>query len=264
MLTSTPRRFAKAISAALRAISLTVWSFTCVATIAQTKPLNDTGITFCGGASSGNNSPCLAGDPVGQDRNYGRDAAALSKVGGSGGSNGFDFTKIANNGSELLAGATLGANAADWACTRDNVSGLIWEIKSASGLRALAHKYSWYKTGSLDGYNGTASSGASCEVIGRCDTEKYVEDVNNLPVALCGYRDWRMPTIKELEGIADLGRANPAIDPIYFPNTPTSLVWAATVPPNFLAWSVQFSDGQSNSSFSRDTANSVRVVRGVQ
>ena len=109
---------------------------------AQTKPLNDTGINFCGGASSGNNSPCLGADPAGQDRNYGRDGAARmgalpAKIGGSAGAvdgspNGFDFTKIANNGTTLLPGAGLGTAATDWACTRDNVTGLIWEVKTTS------------------------------------------------------------------------------------------------------------------------------------
>ena len=45
---------------------------------AQTRPLNDTGITFCGAAAEGNNVACLATDPAGQDKNYGRDAAAIA------------------------------------------------------------------------------------------------------------------------------------------------------------------------------------------
>ena len=216
---------------------------------AQTRPLNDTGITFCGGATSGNNSPCLATDPAGQDKNYGRDAAAiagtLSKIGGStlslnGLPNGFDFTKIANNGSVLVASASLSTGATDWACTRDNVTGLLWEVKTTSGLRSMSHTYTWFKTNSPDGNNGTASGG-TCATAGRCDTEKYVADVNALP-GLCGYIDWRMPTVKELEGIADLGRVNPAIDPTYFPNTPRSDVWSGSPFANdsSYAWGVGF------------------------
>ncbi len=46
--------------------------------------LNDTGITFCGAYSSGNNTPCTGSGPAGQDSRYGRDAdAAASKLGGS-------------------------------------------------------------------------------------------------------------------------------------------------------------------------------------
>lgn len=36
---------------------------------------------------------------------------------------GFSFTKLDANGNELLA------NATDWSCVKDNVTGLIWEVK---------------------------------------------------------------------------------------------------------------------------------------
>ncbi len=55
-----------------------------------------------------------------QDGRFGRDAAAtagaLIKVGG--GAAGFDYTKIANDGTTLAAGAALGPAATDWACTQ--------------------------------------------------------------------------------------------------------------------------------------------------
>lgn len=92
-------------------------------------PLNDTGITFCGGATSGSNPTCLGTDPAGQDKNYGRDASALAgtltKIGGSAAVNGFDFSKVSNSGNVLLAGALQGAGAGDWACTKDDVTGLL-------------------------------------------------------------------------------------------------------------------------------------------
>lgn len=237
--------------------------------------LNDTGITFSGAASSGNSASCLATNPAGQDCRYGRDAAALAgtlnKVGGSGGVNGFDFTKISNSGADLPASAALGSGANDWACTRDNVTGLIWEVKTTSGLRSMNHIYTWYMTGSPDGNNGTpaATTGtATCATLGRCDTEKFVADVNSVasnPVALCGYRDWRMPTVTELHGIVDFGRANLAIDPTYFPYTSTEAVWSGSphaYHPGF-AWIVWFDDSVASLS-SRSNTNSVRLVRGGQ
>jgi hypothetical protein len=234
---------------------------------AQTKPLNDTGITFCGGATSGNNTPCLATDPAGQDKNYGRDAQALAgtliKVGGSATNNGFDYSKIANNGSVLPASAVLGSNLTDWACTRDNVTGLLWEVKTTTGLRNMNHSYTWYQTGSPDGNNGTASGG-TCQTAGRCDTEKYVADVN--AAGLCGaITGWRMPTVKELEGIADLGRFNPSIDPTYFPNTLSSVVWSGSPDAYYssYAWLVNFYYGYANGNY-RSYANQVRLVRGGQ
>ncbi|WOO31809.1 DUF1566 domain-containing protein [Diaphorobacter limosus] len=240
------------------------------ATQAQTRPLNDTGITWSGHATSGNATTCDSGHPAGQDCHYGRDKAAadgaLTKVGAStpnnGVANGFDYTKIANNGSVLPANAALGSSPGDWACTRDNVTGLIWEVKTTSGLRSQAHTYSWYMTGSPDGNAGTASGG-TCETEGRCDTEKYVADVN--ATNLCGHTDWRMPTVKELEGIADLGRSNPAIDPTYFPNTPSSYVWSGSPNAGYssYAWNVNFGYGNANDGL-RSSSSRVRLVRAGQ
>ena len=55
----------------------------------------------------------------------GRDASAIASTKTGVGGAGFDFTKIANNGDELLPNAALGKGLKDWACTRDNVTGLI-------------------------------------------------------------------------------------------------------------------------------------------
>ena len=68
---------------------------------------------------------------------------------------------------------------------------------------------------------------------------------------------------KELEGIADLGRINPAIDSTYFPNTQSTLYWTAT-PRNYgaliYAWYVSFDYGGASHS-DRITKNFVRLVR---
>ena len=82
-----------------------------------------------------------------QDGRFGRDAKAkagtLTKTGG--GAAGFDYSKIANNGSDLGAGVghALGTNPADWTCTRDNVTGLTWEVKvnDATHLRHMNWTY---------------------------------------------------------------------------------------------------------------------------
>jgi PKD repeat protein len=234
--------------------------------------LNDTGITFCATMSSGNaQSPCIS-NPNGQDKDYGRDAraiaGALAKVGGSANVNGFDFSKISNNGSVLPATAALGSGPDDWACTRDNVTGLIWEVKTASGLRSQSHTYTWYKTGSPDGNNGmpAATTGtATCHTLGRCDTEKYNFDVN--ATTLCGFTDWRMPSVHELFNLTDLGRpAFSAIDPIYFPNTPGVDVWSGSpfAVDSFYAWYVNFAAGIANGFDGKVSTNGARLVRGGQ
>lgn len=239
-----------------------------VSSSTATLKLNDTGIMFSGDAPSGNSASCLPTDPAGQDCRYGRDAAAqagtITKVGGSslsptGFANGFDYTKISNSGGVLPDTAALGSGANDWACTRDNVTGLIWEVKTTGGLRSMSDTYTWYFTGSPDGNNGIATSG-SCQTTGRCDTEKFAADVN--ATELCGYSDWRVPMVKELEGIADLGRASPAIDTTYFPNTPNSYFWSASPYASGAsqAWGVS-SLGHANVPY-RTQSLAVRVVRG--
>lgn len=229
-----------------------------------TRPLNDTGITWSGNATSGNASTCDASHPAGQDCHYGRDAAAaagqLVKKGG--GSAGFDFTKISNSGAELPASASLGSGANDWACTQDNVTGLVWEVKTTSGLRSQDHTYTWFNTLSPDGNKGT-ESGGTCATAGRCDTEKYVADVN--AAGLCGASDWRMPTIDELVGIVHMGRANPAIDSEFFPNMTSATVWSVSphAGDSAIAWYLTFYHGFTLG-YDRGYGRHVQLVRSGQ
>lgn len=185
-----------------------------VGAVEPSHPINDTGVRFCGSHPSGNTVPTcvLPTNPVGQDRQYGRDAAAtlpaagFSKTGASAdNSAGFDFTKIANNGTVLAAGIALGSGATDWACTRDNVTGLTWEVKTSGGAhpRHMDNTYAWATAGT------------------------YVTAVNG--TSLCGYTDWRLPTLQELAGLIDYGRsAAPTIDSSYFINTANAWYWSST------------------------------------
>lgn len=235
---------------------------------AQTRPLNDTGITFSAQAGSDNSDACYPADPAGQDCHYGRDAAAaagqLNKVGS--GSAGFDFTKISNSGGPLPENAVLGAGANDWACTRDNVTGLVWEVKTASGLRRQEYRYTWYNSNSPDGNPGSVGNTSHCiNSLGgeTCNTQNYVAAVN--AAGLCGAADWRMPTVKELESIVDFGRYDPAIDLEFFPNTPPDGVWSGSPfsDDSGSAWVVGFGHGGAgfnDRSFNRH----VRLVRGGQ
>ncbi len=83
-------------------------------------------------------------------------------------------------------------------------------------------------------------------------------------VNYAGHGDWRLPNIKELRGLVEECRANPAINDTVFPNTPSSVFWSSSPRAGFAnyAWSVGF--GDSDGDGRRDRLSQVRVVRGGQ
>lgn len=235
-------------------IPLTAWS--------AGHPLNDTGINWVGGDNTNNLPPAPTGYE-GQDADYGRDALAragtLGKIGS--GDAGFDFTKIDAGGNDLAAGAVA------WSCVRDNVTGLLWEAKTVDGgLHDAGWTYTWYNSdpATNGGAVGTADGGTSCFTSGRCDTEKFVADVN--AEGLCGATDWRLPSARELLSLVDdrtraLGEF--AIDPAFFPNEDGALPsWAReTVANNVnLTWAVRFQFGTVVTR-AKNIGSVVRLVR---
>ncbi|MCX6728844.1 MAG: DUF1566 domain-containing protein [Candidatus Saccharibacteria bacterium] len=240
-------------------------------TLACYGKLNDTGITLCSNES--NRLSCPAINYVGQDGDYGRDKLAytnnLPKIGT--GSAGFDFTKIANDGSTLPATALLGTRAKDWACTLDNLTGLLWEIKTSDGgLRDQNNTYSWYhpdgsSNGGFAGYQnlGNCTGGISC------DTYSYVNAVRTLQ--LCGKTAWRLPSKQELMSFIDFSRSSPPLDVNFFPDVHGDYhpFWWSSTPysffpsvPNDKAFVVIFFDlGFSNPAL-KESSQFVRLVRG--
>ncbi len=226
--------------------------------------LNDTGQTECrDGFNLVACDAAVAGD-MGtyprQDGRFGRDAAAgvnrLPKVGG--GVAGFDFTKISNSGAELADTAVLGTGPNDWACTRDNVTGLIWEVKTTdSGLRHNTHTYGW---------GSTTPAGGSCTDVSPCTTNNYIAAVNT-GTGLCGAHDWRLPTRRELLSIVHYGASSPTIDTVYFPNTQGSYYWSSDIYVPAIssrsAWNVYFFNGSSYANYVGNSHHA-RLVRGGQ
>jgi hypothetical protein len=172
-----------------------------------------------------------------QDCSNGRDADFLAdevafnaaKVGA--GIAAFDFSKIAANGD------VLEVSAPEWACIRDNVTGLMWEKKSdnSASIHYKLHAYSWYSSENssvasaeynepnmkLSAYDTHPSELRSCdgtydEAIPStyCNTEAYLQRVSDTyPGGLCGKSNWRLPTINELTDIANFGfEPDPAND----------------------------------------------------
>ena len=225
-------------------------------------PLNDTGITTC--ADDANNGlACPQVEYPGQDAEHGRDAQALagslSKIGD--GRAGFDFTKLDANGNPL-ADQSVAYTTTPWHCVKDNVTGLIWEVKTTDGgVRDAGHTYTWYNsTGINDGGDPGVANGGTCVDGSNCDTEKYVAAVN--AIGLCGRTDWRLPKVEELLSLLDYSVAYPfiAIDTAYFPNT-MSIYWSASPYADSVsrAWSVGF-DSRTDMINQKIVGHNVRLV----
>lgn len=240
---------------------------------------NDTGLVTCynnsastGTVSAATPNPEPAGF-VGQDCTTG--AAAADAVGvlykrGNSSARGFDYTKIANDGSELPVGAVLGSNPADWACTRDNRTGLIWEVKvnNAAHLRHVNHGYTWYDTNpAVNGGNaGKLGVDSDCiNTLTNCNTTAFRDAVNM--AGLCGASDWRLPAPEELLSLVQWDAVNTTIDVSWFPNTKNSGYWSGVnfAPNADLVWVVYFNGStSSNTYFKGACCYPVRLVRGGQ
>ena len=243
--------------------------------------LNDTGIEWCADNSTNRNvtgprdnktSGCEAVTAThpGQDGHHGRDAAArarkLSKTGS--GQAGFDFTKVCMNGETAGQGGcppnpSLGNGANNWACTLDNVTGLIWEVKTESGLRSKSSLYTWYNPNdAINGGDPGRQTGGNCSG-SDCNTHAFVQAVN--ASGLCGAKDWRLPTKKELLSIVHNGRSKPAIDGGYFPNSLPTYYWSGSPYADQAnsAWQVYFLYGEAYPN-TKNQRGQVRLVRGAK
>jgi hypothetical protein len=225
---------------------------------------NDTGIEIC--LDNNSVAPILDTCNVkseGQDGYTGRDkseASDLIKKIGSG-SKGFDFSKVD------IDGNILDNDATEWSCVIDNVTGLMWEIKepkSQGTLRDANSTYSWYNSdNSTNGGNAGLKNSGQCSK-SLCDTESFVNNVNNL--ALCGKSNWRIPTITELNSIADNGlHSGPYIDIVIFKNESDSgdSYWSSSSDAysNDYAWTHSFYNNFTGT-VKKDDVNHIRLVRG--
>ena len=211
--------------------------------VGATDLLNDTGFDTCATALEAGRL-CPIDSFKEQDGDNGRDSEAsegtLEKSGS--GRAGFDFFKVDAKGKPLASGAE------EWDCVFDNRTGLLWEVKKSSDgldLQSTASKFTWYiNDSSINGGDpGTETGGTSCNLNGDCNTTAYIAAIN--AENLCGYSNWRLPTVMELTSIIDHGAVQPAVDTDFFPLAQTLLAyWTQTVYANGGdAWAVEFNTG---------------------
>lgn len=97
-------------------------------------------------------------------------------------------------------------DANPWECTRDNRTKLIWSLQTKQSSNTFT---------------------------------------GNTKDNLCNSTGWRLPTRRELLGIAHSGKTSPAIDTEFFPGTTSGAYWTSdlwAVDGSF-AWTVDFKDG---------------------
>jgi hypothetical protein len=189
--------------------------------------LPDTGQTKCYDDSQ--EIPCpQPGEPL-----YGQDAQYAP-------CNPHSYTKLDASSNPLPDNAPW-----PWAMVRDNVTGLIWEVKTDDGsIHDKDNEYDWYDA-----------------------QDVFITDLNTNSFG--GYNEWRMPTIKELSTLVDSSIPflwpSPTINTDYFPNTLSSLYWSSTAHaygPSH-AWYLYLGNGEVSSQ-GKSKYEAVRAVRGGQ
>lgn len=236
------------------------------------RKLNDTGIIWSGNYPKGIRESCTAEMPsdneivdsdiiAQQDCSFGRDAFVASDKDGA---VGFVFRKIGAEGKKLAN------DAKHWRCVKDEISGLMWEVKLASiGLHDSESLFTWYSSndksngGDIGDWN---SRGSHCYgyLAGKpktyCHVEQFVSRVNKK--GLCGFNNWRLPSRSELTNLVNFGETEPAIDTVYFPGTKSDFYWSSSPVVGRVqeAWTISFQFGYTTPMRRTDTRYA-RLVR---
>jgi len=130
-------------------------------------------------------------------------------------------------------GKTTPANAR---CASIHSSGLTWELKTDdNSAHDKDNMYRWGGTGAEK--TGTIFFDDWNSLLSAANTEK-----------LCGFEDWRAPTIEELKTLVTNTDKKPVIDTTIFPLTLAVPYWSVSVYQNYPehAQTVDFGSGASN------------------
>ena len=150
------------------------------------QPFPDTGQTKCYDNTS--EIPCPSpGQPF-----HGQDAQYQPRLPRS-------YTKLGHGGTELRDTALHVDDGGQWIMTRDNVTGLIWELKTNANK---SQTYNWANAQS-----------------------QFIAELNS--ASFGGFSDWRLPYVKELSSLLNAAGV-PWIDAFWFPNSVSNNYWSST------------------------------------
>ena len=120
-------------------------------------------------------------------------------------------------------------------CVLDNITGLMWEVKTADGgLRDKGNLFTNFDSSTelqkLDTtkYAMTYIAPTQADIDAPTNSAGYRNRVN--AQGLCGYSDWRIPGVDELQTIIDFNARYPTnfVDENWFPNTRYSNTWSSS------------------------------------
>jgi len=148
---------------------------------------------------------------------------------------------------------------------RDNVTGLIWEMKTNKDGKKdynnphdADNTYFWYDSNPVTNGGFTGTPGDST------DTEDFIIALNEAHYG--GYSDWRLPTAKEQGSIFKFTKQGLYIDTEYFPETQNYYYWSSTTNASLTAnaWCANFVQGNELDSYKNVNSLYARAVRGNQ
>jgi hypothetical protein len=197
------------------------------------------------------------------------------------------YTKISNTGVALPDTAKLGSGPNEWACTKDNKTGLIWEVKTADG--GIRDRRKMYYNYNAD-FTACPSSCNNIKYGDTANSDGFVNLVNKQN--LCGKNDWRIPSAEELKSlvVCSDGEYNvmpedkdnggysgyicknystvtqPSINSTYFPNTDFEVYfnyWTSSPDKTSKqnAFTVRFNNGSVERGEFRGYPHPIRLVR---
>ena len=139
---------------------------------------------------------------------------------------GINYPSSAQDSTSSLPTYTATGTTPD--CMQDTFTGLMWELKSTDNtdFQYADSIFSWYnpvenQNGGEAGTPGDSSSCAAALDTFICDTNQYVIKANE--TGLCGFNDWRLPTLQELNTLVNYAYKTAPddlmIDTAKFPNS---------------------------------------------